>query len=78
MTGRGKDAGSSHGFSLLELMVALLLFQIGLLAVAGLILLAQENLRESDLVLRAAVEGARVGDSLLRVGEEGNGWLGTS
>jgi hypothetical protein len=58
----------SAGFSLLELVVALLLFQVGLLAVAGMILVAQASLRRSDGVLRGTLELVSVGDSLQRVG----------
>lgn len=57
------------GFSLLELMVALLLLQVGLLAVAGLILTGQQILTRSDAVLRGTLEARLVGDSLL--GSEG-------
>ena len=71
------------GFSLLELVIALLLFEIGLLAVAGMILTAQRTLKRSALILRGTVEAARMGDSLLEAGvAEGGevelawGWIG--
>lgn len=71
-----------RGFSLLELVVALLVFQLGLLAVAGLALTGQRIMRASGLVLRATVEAHALGDSLLLEGvaEEGEreaewGWL---
>jgi len=57
----------------LELIIALLLFGVGLLAVAGMILTAQANLKRSALTLRGTVEALRIGDSLLEAGVEGEG-----
>lgn len=68
--GRGKRAG---GFSLVELMVALLLFQIGLLGVAGMVFTAQENLRRAEGILRGTLTGILVGDSVMARGLEGRG-----
>jgi len=59
------------GFSLLELLIALLLFQVGLLAVAGMLLQGQRVLRRSQLVVRGTLESRIVGDSLfMAVSEE--------
>lgn len=81
MRKEGTRAGKG-GFSLLELMVALLLLQVGLLAVAGLVLTGQRILKRSDAVLRGTLEGRLVGDSILGSGawsdgerEEPWGWL---
>jgi hypothetical protein len=71
MSGVDRTGPTVTGFSLLELMVALLLFQVGLLAVAGMVLTAQETLRRSDLILRSSLEMVRVGDSLQRAGTAG-------
>ena len=57
----------TRGFSLVELLVALLLFQVGLLATAGMILTSQEIMTRSHLVLRGVVELGRVADSLMGV-----------
>ena len=65
------------GFSLLELIIALLIFQVGLLAVAGMVMTAQEDLRRSALILRGTVEAVRMGDSLMEVGVEGEGEVET-
>ncbi len=82
MSGFGKPRTSGvrraqGGVSLLELIIALLIFQIGLLAVAGMILTAQEELRRSALILRGTVEAVRMGDSLMEVGVEGEGEVET-
>jgi hypothetical protein len=61
------------GFTLAELLVAFVLLQVGLLASAGLILLAQRSLLRAELTVRAALEAGLAGDSLLRVGESGTG-----
>ena len=57
-----------RGFSLLELILALLLFQVGLLAAAGLVHLSQVNLRRAELTARAVLEAGWVGDSVLSLG----------
>jgi hypothetical protein len=67
---RGKSAG---GFSLVELMVALLLLQIGLLGVAGMVFSAQENLRRAEGILRGTLTAILVGDSVMARGLEGRG-----
>ncbi len=61
------------GFSLLELIFALVIFQIGLLGVAGMLLTAQRTLTRAELILRGATSGRAVGDSLLAGGEWANG-----
>jgi hypothetical protein len=68
MTERVGEGGGVTGFSLVELVLALLLFQVGLLAVAGMVLTAQEMLQRSHLVLRSTLEMTRVGDSILSLG----------
>lgn len=64
-----------RGFSLVELIFALLVLQFGILAAAGLVLLAQKNLNHAELVTRGVLEVGRVADSLARGGEEGSGSL---
>ena len=61
------------GFSLVELVLALLVFQVGLLATAGMILLAQRNLLRAELTVRGILEAGLVADSLERMGEIGSG-----
>jgi len=53
-----------EGFSFLELIVALLVLELGVLAVAGNILLAQRNMARAELTLRGVLEAAWIGDSL--------------
>jgi hypothetical protein len=63
----------NRGYSLVELILALLLLQVGVLAAVGTVHLAQEGLRRSDLTLRGVLEAARVADSLGRSGSTGSG-----
>lgn len=58
----------NRGYSLLELILALFLFQVGLLGAAGLIHLSEVNLRRAQLTVRATLEAEWAGDSLLALG----------
>ena len=60
---------------MVELLLAFLLFQVGLLATAGMVLLAQRTLTRAELVLRGSLEVARVADSLHQGGISGKGEL---
>jgi type II secretory pathway pseudopilin PulG len=62
------------GFSLIELVMALVIFQVGLLGVVGMLLTAQRILTRAELVLRGATAARAVGDSLLAGGTRGNGY----
>jgi hypothetical protein len=64
-----------EGFSLVELIIALLLFQVGLFSTAGLVLLAQRNMVRARLTLRAVTEGGWVADSLVEEGARSPGSL---
>jgi hypothetical protein len=64
------------GFSLVELVLALLVFQIGLLATAGMVLLAQRSLLRAELTVRATLASDLVADSLEEVGEASTGRRG--
>ena len=61
------------GFSLVELVLALLIFQIGLLATAGMVFLAQRSLLRAELTVRATLASDLVADSLEEVGESSAG-----
>lgn len=61
---------SAGGFSLLELVLALLIFQIGVLGVAGMVLTAQRTLTRAHLILRGTLDGRGMADSLLAEGTE--------
>ena len=54
----------SRGFSLVELLLALLILQVGLLATAGTVFLAQRNLARAELVTRGILAARSVADSL--------------
>jgi type II secretory pathway pseudopilin PulG len=72
MKGGGRP-GARSGFSLLELILALLLFEIGLLGVAGMMLVGQRTLTRAQLTMRGTLEAKRVGDSLLDAEALGEG-----
>lgn len=61
------------GFSVLEVVVALLLLQVCLTGVLGLFVLASERLSRALAVERAAAEVAAVADSLSASGAGGGG-----
>lgn len=63
----------TRGFSIIELIIALVILQIGVLATAGMILLAQRNLVRAELTLRGVVESRWVADSLAQAGATGSG-----
>jgi uncharacterized protein YfiM (DUF2279 family) len=61
------------GFSLVELVLALLVFQVGLLATAGMVLVAQRNLLRAEQTMRGILAAGLVADSLEELGEAGSG-----
>ncbi|MFH1765748.1 MAG: hypothetical protein ABIF09_16285, partial [Gemmatimonadota bacterium] len=54
-------------------VLALLVFQVGLLATAGMVLLAQQNLLRAELTVRGILAADLVADSLEEEGEVGSG-----
>ncbi len=62
-----------RGFSILELLVSLVLFEVGILATVGMIFLAQQNFRRAELTLRGVLETRWVADSLVGTGTSGGG-----
>lgn len=64
---------SRKGFSLIEVLIGLLLLEIGLLATGGMIFQAQQNLTRAALSTRAVLQARRTADSLVRVGDLGGG-----
>jgi type II secretory pathway pseudopilin PulG len=75
--GRGKGGtmkgALEGGFSLLELMFALVVFQVGVLGTAGLVLMAQRNLMRAELTVRGVLEARLVADSVMDAGAGGSG-----
>jgi type II secretory pathway pseudopilin PulG len=64
-----------EGFSLLEVLVALLILQVGVLGVIGLFTLAADRLVRALLVERAVAEVASLADSLSASGAKTGGEL---
>ena len=62
-----------RGFSLVELVLALLIFQVGILATAGLILTSQRDLVRAELTLIGTLEADLVADSIERFSEPSSG-----
>ncbi len=62
-----------EGFSLVELILALVVFEVGLLATAGMVFLAQQNLLRAEVTMRGILEADLVADSLEDIGEVGSG-----
>jgi Tfp pilus assembly protein PilV len=65
--------GGGEGFSLLEVIVALLILQVSLVGVLGLFALASRKLGRALMVERAAAEAQAVADSLSRLEAPGSG-----
>ena len=65
----------SRGFSLIELIIALFLLEVGILATAGLFLLSQQNYRRAEVTLRGVLEARWVADSLAPSGVQNSGQL---
>jgi prepilin-type N-terminal cleavage/methylation domain-containing protein len=63
----------SRGFTLIEVVVALVLLEIGILGVMGTLLLAGRTLTEAERTTRAAAAAAWVADSLDTHGFAGPG-----
>jgi prepilin-type N-terminal cleavage/methylation domain-containing protein len=63
----------TRGFTLIEVVVALVLLEIGVLGVVGTLLLATRTLTEAELTTRAAARAALVADSLETHGFVGPG-----
>jgi hypothetical protein len=61
------------GFMLLELLFALFLLSVGVLATAGMLFLAQENFRRAELTLRGITELGWIEDSVAAGGGAGGG-----
>jgi len=71
---RGAEAGAvAGGFSLVELLFALVVFQVGILGAAGMVLMAQRNLMRAELTVRGVLEAQLVADSVRDAGAGGSG-----
>ena len=64
------------GFTLLEVLVALVILEVGMLAAAGTLLLAARTLTDATLLERAAADAAALADSLLSASDGGGGEAG--
>ena len=63
----------AEGFSLVELLFALLVFQVGVLGVAGMVLMAQQNLMRAEITARGVLEAQLAADSVRDAGSGGSG-----
>jgi type II secretory pathway pseudopilin PulG len=61
------------GFSLVELVVALVMMEVGVLGVVGTLTLAARTMAEAEELERAVVDVDRVSDSLAAAGVSGSG-----
>ncbi|NJD18674.1 MAG: prepilin-type N-terminal cleavage/methylation domain-containing protein [Gemmatimonadetes bacterium] len=66
-----------RGFTLVEVMVALVVLEVGLLGVLGTLWLATSTLARAERVERGVAEVERVWDSLAAAGDAGSGMLET-
>lgn len=64
---------SARGFTLVEVVVALVILEVGLLGVVGMVVLAQRTLAEADALERGVAEMEGILDSLDRGAEPGGG-----
>jgi hypothetical protein len=66
----------NRGFSLVEVVLGLLILQVGILATFGMILLAQRSFQRAEVTLRGVLEAGWIADSLFLSGSPGDGFLG--
>jgi hypothetical protein len=69
----GMRGAVSQGFSLVELLFALVVFQVGVLGAAGMILMAQRNLMRAEITVRGVLEARIAADSAREAGAESSG-----
>lgn len=62
-----------QGFSLVEVILGLLLLQLGILAAFGMVLLSQRSFNRADVTLRGVLEAGWMADSIFAVGGSGAG-----
>ena len=65
-----------RGFTLVEVIVAIVIFEIGALGVLGTLLIASRTMARAEALERAVVTVERVADSLSAHGAAGQGALG--
>jgi type IV pilus assembly protein PilV len=61
---RGLKRNSLHGFTLLEVLIAVLVFSIGLLGVAGMVLASMRGTHTAQLHTQAIVQAQWIGDAM--------------
>ena len=72
-SGRSRRWRQSVGFSLVEVPVALVVLEVGLLGCAGTLVLAHRHLAAAERMLGATQAASTVVDSLLAEGVSGSG-----
>jgi hypothetical protein len=63
----------NRGFSMVEVVVGLVVFEVGILAIFGMVLLAQRNFQRAEVTLRGILEASWIADSLFHSGSSGSG-----
>jgi Tfp pilus assembly protein PilV len=64
---------NGRGFTLVEVLVAIIVLEVGLLGVVGTLVLAANNMHRAVSLERAVTEVERVYDSLTRAPSSGSG-----
>jgi Tfp pilus assembly protein PilV len=64
---------STSGHTLVEVIVALLVLEVGLLGATGMLVLASASMRRAGLIEEGAAQAAEVADSLERIEQRGSG-----
>jgi prepilin-type N-terminal cleavage/methylation domain-containing protein len=62
-----------RGFTLVEVLMAMVVLEVGFLGVAGTLLLAARTMRRAESLERAVTEAGRVYDSVSSLGDVGAG-----
>jgi len=65
---RGRARADSTGFTLVEVLVALVVLEVGFLSAMGVLVSAQRSLASAERLHRATQDAKQLGDSLVRDG----------
>jgi hypothetical protein len=65
----------NKGFSLVEVVLCLLILQVGIIATFGMVLLSQRSFHRAEVTLRGVLEAGWIADSLFSSGTVEDGFL---